>query len=344
MAIWSRPIRPLALIIAIMFLLAPLAPLVGAGPGGDGPGPGDDPLGPGDGEFTADEGDDVIPIVTLMEGPDNDPFAASVTNLGDVDGDGVDDMIVGSGYNYWLEKEPFAPWGSRQYLLLGEQDRNYSADDLVEVGNWSSGWSQHTERWLGDVNGDGHADLVYRVENNIVRSDGSTDENWTYENMYSLYVHYGSTDGFAEEADTVIDILPEDLNPNVTYIQFQFGGVGDVNGDGFNDLFVYRHGVEVWVDPPPGPGGDPGNGGRANGDDPDEPPDKDPPEPWPEPNITYYRPDFQLFYGSEDGLPLEPSWNGTPEMENRWYYLQGIHHADVNGDGHSDIVLASTSA
>ncbi|MCJ2540747.1 MAG: VCBS repeat-containing protein, partial [Candidatus Thermoplasmatota archaeon] len=95
---------------------------------------------------------------------------------------------------------------------------------------------------------------------------------------------------------------------------------------------------------PPGSGGDPGNGGRANGDDQDEPPDKDPPEPWPEPNITYYRPDFQLFYGSEDGLPLEPSWNGTPELGERWYYLQGIHHADVNGDGHSDIVLASTSA
>ena len=133
MAISRRPIRPLALIIAIMFLLAPLAPLVGAGPGGDGPGPGDDPLGPGDGEFTADEGDDVIPIVTLMEGPDNDPFAASVTNLGDVDGDGVDDMIVGSGYNYWLEKEPFAPWGSRQYLLLGEQDERPPRTPIEEA-------------------------------------------------------------------------------------------------------------------------------------------------------------------------------------------------------------------
>ncbi|NIP36553.1 MAG: hypothetical protein GWN18_16450, partial [Thermoplasmata archaeon] len=45
----------------------------------------------------ADEGDDVIPIVTILDGPEDDPFAQSVTNLGDVDGDGVDDLVVGSG-------------------------------------------------------------------------------------------------------------------------------------------------------------------------------------------------------------------------------------------------------
>jgi hypothetical protein len=341
MAISRRPIRPFAMLIALMFLLAPISPMVGAAPGeGD---PGDRPLGPGDGSLAADEDDDVIPIVTILDGPTEDPFAASVTNLGDVDGDGIDDMVVGGGYNYWKEREPFAPWGATQYLLSGREDRNYSAADLVEVGNGTSGWSQHSERWLGDVNGDGHADLVYRIDAFYILEDGEILD-WSYEDQYKLFVHYGSADGFSDEPDTVIDILPTTTDPNITYVTFQFGGVGDVNGDGYNDVFVYRHGYEIWEERPPGTGsgGDPGNGGRGDAGEP--PPDKDPDEPWPEPNVTVYPPDFQLFYGSEDGLPLEPSWNGTPELWERYWYLQGVHHADVNGDGYSDVVLASTSA
>ncbi|NIP36776.1 MAG: hypothetical protein GWN18_17575, partial [Thermoplasmata archaeon] len=156
---------------------------------------------------------------------------------------------------------------------------------------------------------------------------------------------YGSEDGFAEQADTVINILPTNAEPNVTWISFQFGGVGDVNGDGYDDLFVYRHGFEIWEDPGNGGGEPPPGGGRGDGANQDEPPpDKDPDEPWPEPNATFYPPDFQLFYGSEGGLPLQPDWNGTPELEGRYYYLQGIHHADVNADGYSDVILASTSA
>jgi len=346
MAISSRPIRPLAIAIALMFILSPLAPMVGAAPGDGSGDPGDEPLGPGDGSLAADEGDDVIPIVTILKGVDDDPFAASVTNLGDVDGDGVDDIIVGSGFNYWKEREPFFPTGNMQYLLLGREDRNYSSSDLTEIGDGSSGWSQHSERWLGDVNGDGYTDLVYKVDEYFMWDENGEGTS-AVGDQYKMFIHYGSELGFSDEPDMNISTLPDDIDPDLNgyYGSYQFGGVGDVNGDGYNDLFVFRHGFEIWEERPPGTGGggtDPGDGGR--GDDEEPPPDKDPDEPWPTPNVTFYPPDFQLFFGSEDGLPKEPSWNGTPELEARWYYLQGIHHADVNGDGYSDIVLASQTA
>ena len=343
MAISSGPARPLALLVAMMFLLSPLAPIAGAGPASDGPS--DDGLSDeGDRGPTpvADAEDDAIPIVTVLEGPEDDPFGQSVSNLGDVDGDGVDDMIAGSGYNYWREPEPIPMMGAAQYLILGREDRNYTGTDLDEVGNGSSGWSQHSERWLGDVNGDGHNDLVYRRDLFLLRKDDGTGEIIDYMDQYKLYVHHGGEDGYSDEPDTVIDVLPTDLAANVTYISFQYGGVGDVNGDGFDDLFVYRHGFEVWEhsgeEPPPGGRGD------GSGRDEKPPPDKDPDEPWPEPNVTYHPPDFQLFYGSGEGIPAEPSWNGTPDLEQRYYYLQGVHHADVNGDGYSDVVLASSNA
>ncbi len=327
----------------MLFILSPITPMVGAAPGDDGPSPDDGGLGPGDGELTSTD-DDVIPILSILEGPEDDPFAQSVSNLGDVDGDGIDDMVVGSGFDYWIEPEPIPKYGGAQYLLRGKDTRNYTADDLEAIGDGAASWYQPYERWVGDLNGDGHADLVYRINMFFIRKDDGDIIEWDYEDQYKLFVHYGSEDGFADEADTVIDILPRSTNVNVTYISFQFGGVGDVNADGYDDLFVYRMAFEIWEERPGNGEEPPGSGGRDDGTDPDEPPDKDPPEPWPEPNVTYYPPDFQLFFGSEEGVPTEPSWNGTPELQERYYYLQGIHHADVNGDGHSDIILSSNNA
>jgi hypothetical protein len=343
MAISRFPIRPLAILVAFLLVISPVTPLVGAASDGDEPTPTGGAL--GEGSFTSVDQDDVIPIFTIFEGPEDDPFAQSVANMGDVDGDGVDDILVGSGWQYWREPFPEPKFGTAQNLLLGREDRAYNLSQLDEIGNGSSGWSQASERWVGDLNGDGHNDLVYNIALYILEDWDETGQiAYSSEDQYKLFVHYGTEDGFDDEPDMNITILPDDLDPNYTYFSWQFGGVGDANGDGYDDIFVVRYGTEVWTDgtKPPGSGGDPGNGGRA--DDPDEPPDKDPPEPWPEPNVTFIPPDFQLFYGSEDGLPSKPSWNGTPEMEERYWWLQGIHHADVNADGYSDTILASNTA
>ncbi len=345
MVMVKRTSRILATLVVFMLLWASAAPVLGAGPSGDGDdGEGSDqPLDRSSPISIDEEGD--IPVYTILEGPEDvNAFGSSVTNLGDIDGDGLDDLITATGYG-WLEwdgrpppdVDPFWPGYPETYQLMGREDRTYNASQLDEVGNWSSTWYYHAERWLGDVNGDGHVDMVCRGEQYVrYDDDGSTEPvPVPWQTYNTIMVHYGTEDGLPDEPDLVIDITPEGL-PNGTYISFSFGGVGDVNGDGFNDLFVYRNRIEIWEEPPrPGDGTEPGK-------DPDRDPNGDPDEPWEYPRVIMPA-DFQLFYGSEDGLPSEFSYNVTPVIETDYWYVSGVYHADLNGDGHSDIILTSTS-
>ncbi|MCK4969929.1 MAG: VCBS repeat-containing protein, partial [Thermoplasmata archaeon] len=204
------------------------------------------------------------------------------------------------------------------------------------VANQSDGWYYRTSRWLGDVNGDGYADMINSFNDFIDWRDGDMPEPYPgYGNV--LEVRYGTEDGLPNAPDLYLNLKTDDI-PENSWVSFQFGGVGDVNGDGFNDLFVYRDAINIYEEwPPPGNGG-----GRGTGDDPDDP--TDPPEPKPDPNETYIPPDFQLFFGSEDGLPSNCSWNGTPIFRQEWVSISGVNFADFNGDGHSDIVLTSYTA
>jgi hypothetical protein len=219
-------------------------------------------------------------------------------------------------------------------LMRGRTDRDYQSDQLETVANQTSSWSYTAQRWVGDLNGDGHADMISAFNDYIdYREDGEIAPYPYYGDV--LEVRYGTEDGLPNTPDHYLNYGSPDI-PENSWISIQYGGVGDVNGDGFNDVFVYRQGIYIYNDPPPGE-----PGGRGDDTDPDEPPR---PDPDPEPKETYLPPDFQLFYGSEDGLPTNYSWNGTPVLSERYFYLQAVDHGDVNGDGYSDIILSSTTA
>ena len=356
MAMAIRLSRPFAIFVVSLLLFAALVPAVGAGPAGDGPK--ETRSEPPAGEFTSTSaGEEPVPLYSMLVGPSDNPgFGNSVSNLGDVDGDSIDDLLVGMGYMWLLEDsdqepkpDPWDPYyNPSAFYLSGREDRAYNVSQLDEKTNVSSMWSFPAQRWLGDVNGDGLTDMVsdYQYYGGVRPGTGEVPPGQTTEWDYGkLLVFYGNTDGIPDSPDRVIDTAPPDMPENY-YGGFSFGGVGDVNGDGYNDLFVYRHRVEIWEERKEDGTGSGGGTGNGRGDDDDTDPDdpNDPPEPWPEPKVTIIPPDFQLFFGSEDGLPEEPDWNGTPEFNDDYYYLQGIHHADVNGDGYDDIILSSTSA
>jgi hypothetical protein len=252
-------------------------------------------------------------------------FGTSVANIGDVQGDKVDDLIIGefvfdeSSIN--TRKKP------GNYVLPGRMSRGFNNSQLKQLKDMSQIWFDENQRGLGDVNGDGYSDVVSAPYWNFIWYVEDEIDQKELLKLCKLHIRYGSETGLPETPDLIIDISPsgslppEDEGwwwwwwPDMSY----YSGVGDVNGDGYNDMCIYRiirfhkeeerYGgeVEVWY--------------------------------WPEF-------DLQLLYGSKDGMSTTPGWNMSPRGE-LWDWIDYgplFKHGDLNGDGYSDIILVSDSA
>ncbi len=137
--------------------------------------------------------------IPLSSGPYNpDWFGAAVDGAGDLDGDGYDDLIVGS-------KWPGA------YLFRGGPD-GPEAEPWIAIEKIS--WNQfgRSVAGAGDVNGDGWPDVAVGGE------EGSRG---------AVLLYPGSAAGPSESWELT---LPGSYELGLT-------GVGDVNGDGFDDVF-----------------------------------------------------------------------------------------------------------
>jgi hypothetical protein len=167
---------------------------------------------------------------------------SSVSSLGDVNGDGFDDLIIGAP-----DKDPSDDGGGgRAYVVFGS-DQEFGTSDgtrqIFDLGNMSAdeglviagadvmhaGWSV---AGAGDLNGDGFADMVI----------GAPRDGTSGSEAGECYVIFGSDEGF----DSTIDL--DNLDPAVglvlsAHIAEDLAGVsiaaaGDVNGDGFADMIV----------------------------------------------------------------------------------------------------------
>ncbi|BAZ29674.1 hypothetical protein NIES4074_21210 [Cylindrospermum sp. NIES-4074] len=165
-----------------------------------------------------------------------DRLGRSVSNAGDVNGDGFDDLIIGA-----KDASPNGSRSGQSYVVFGKSSGfsptlNLStlngANGFAINGITENDFSGYSVSSAGDVNGDGFDDL-------IIGAIGA-DPNGTYSGQ--SYVVFGKSSGFSPTLNlstlkgasgfAINGIAADDRSGS------SVSSAGDVNGDGFDDLII----------------------------------------------------------------------------------------------------------
>jgi hypothetical protein len=158
---------------------------------------------------------DALPDLTLPGASSSDLFGSSVAGGQDVNGDGHPDLLVGASN---ADVSTISP--GRVYLYFGGPLANATAD-LVLTGEGASDNFGIKVTFAGDIDGDGHADM-------LVGSNGN-DAGGTSAGRAYLFHGGPSADDTPDAVWT--GLAGETLGQAI-------GAAGDVNGDGFDDLLL----------------------------------------------------------------------------------------------------------
>ena len=158
------------------------------------------------------------PVWTGEPNTINTSFGWSVASAGDVNGDGLGDLIVGSPY-----ADPYTVNNGVVNVYLG------AASDLSTSAAWTSEADQASAALgfsvasAGDVNGDGYGDVIVGAP---YYDNGSTNEG-------RAYLYLGSSSGL----DATAAWTAESDQATVLF-GYSVALAGDVNGDGYGDVVV----------------------------------------------------------------------------------------------------------
>jgi len=153
---------------------------------------------------------------------------ASVTDVGDVNGDGLNDILISA-----LENGLGHPRKGETYLIFGKttgwsMDMDLSMADASFIGEEDGDLSGVSISGAGDVNKDGFDDFIIGAPGN---GDGGSGAGQTY-------VIFGKESGWSMNTDlSTVDasFLGEDEGDNAG---LSVSGAGDVNGDGYDDILI----------------------------------------------------------------------------------------------------------
>ncbi len=150
-------------------------------------------------------------------------FGRTVASAGDVNNDGYADIIVGApGYDI----DVFSPDAGRAYLFLGSASGPSLSADWRGGGDFGYSGYGNAVSSAGDINGDGYDDFLV----------AASKDDQTGRNAGRVYLYHGSNTGIASVTPSW-----EGYASNSDYFGSSVSGVGDVNGDGYDDILIGSH-------------------------------------------------------------------------------------------------------
>ena len=160
----------------------------------------------------------------------DDAFGSSIANMGDLDGNGYDDLAVGAT----LDDNGGSNRGAVHILFM---DANGAVKSAVEINDSTTNgptlangyWFGRSVENIGDLDGDGVNDLAVGAN---LDSDAGTKRG-------AVNILFMNADGSVK---STVEIDDDTTNGPVLSDSDRFGGsvenIGDLDGDGVNDLAV----------------------------------------------------------------------------------------------------------
>ena len=161
-------------------------------------------------------------------------FGSAVENIGDLDGDGVNDLAVG----VHLDSDTGNKRGSVQIIFMNTDG---TIKSLVEIDDSTANgpeltnadWFGYSVANIGDLDGDGVNDLAV----------GADKDNAGGANRGTIHIIHMNTDGSVK---STVEINNETTNgPSMKdqdFFGFAVANIGDLDGNGINDLAVGAYG------------------------------------------------------------------------------------------------------
>ena len=173
-----------------------------------------------------------------------DHSGSSVSNAGDVNGDGFDDLIIGA-YSARAPGFPAKTYAGQSYLIFGRQPFPSSTTTTIDLasppssirflGADSYDISGRSVSAAGDVNGDGFDDLIIGAQQAGAFNNQKIGAGESYVVFGKSAWNTTPTIDLATLGAAGITIFGADAND---YSGSSVSSAGDMNGDGFDDLVI----------------------------------------------------------------------------------------------------------